>query len=310
MLKKCADFIEIKKSNYGHTKYAIVVPTFMRCETLKNTLKSAFAQRYKGDYKVVVVDNNPNREDETELYLKKITDARLSYYKNSINVGMVNNWNQCILAADCDWVLIVHDDDLLTDDCLENVDETISAYPKVDAVLPNFIQKDNPYSQKKNDVNAKKKAKTLRHIFRCFIKKDKPITANLFCDNIYGPPTCGLALKAKEVIEFGGYSDRCIAADWDFMSHFSRTHKIVKCSKQTGVYLWGVNASLKESTMEQMRKDRIAIIKDIVEYSSISKFYYNLLNKDFEKKFAAKTIEHVEYSFLYRIIERFYSLRV
>ena len=309
MLEKFADLIEIKKADIGHTKFSIAIPTFKRTETLVKTINIALSQTYDGEYKIVIVDNNPNRDDKTELFMHGVTDFRVSYYKNSENVGMVNNWNQCILASASEWVVLVHDDDLLTDNCLKSIDETISAQPYLDVVLPNFIQMHNPYVKESTSVSN-----TGENFIKSWIKrlliKNYPISANLFCDNIYGPPTCGLALRRDAVIEFGGFPDRCIAADWDFMSKFSINHRIAKCKELTGYYIWAVNASMKESTMEQIRKDRIAIIKDIVDYSMLNKFYYKLLKNDFKKKFNSKTTDVVDYSFLYRMIRKYYSMRI
>lgn len=309
MLEKFSEFIEIKKSNIGHTKYSVVIPTFNRIETLKNTINSAIKQNGINDYRIIVVDNNPERNDDTELFLNTINDYRLSYYKNSTNVGMVNNWNQCILVADSDWIVFVHDDDILTKDCLKNIDETLSCHPDVDAVLPNFIQINNPFFKDKYN-NTKTKYCCIKSFIKSFFRINMPIAANLFLDNIYGPPTCGLALRRESVVSFGGYSCRCIAADWDFMMHFSRKHKIIKCKKQTGLYLWAVNASLKDSTLERIRNDRICIIKDIVENSFICRLYYKLLQNDFEKKFKSKTTDYVDYSYLYKFIRKYYSLKV
>lgn len=308
MLEKFSEYTEIRKSKIGHTKYCIVIPTYKRIESLKETLKSAMSQKGIINYGITVVDNNPERNDDTELYLSCISDFRLSYYKNCSNVGMVNNWNQCILAAECDWVVFVHDDDVLNENCLTNIDETIKKNSTADAILPNFIQVNNPFF-KENSNYLKTKSGYFKNLIKHYCR-NMPITANLFLDNIYGPPTCGLALKREAVLKFGGYPSRCIAADWDFMMHFSMEHNVIKCEKQTGVYLWSVNESLKDSTMEQIRKDRITIIQDIVEKSLISKFYFNLLRRDFEKKFNAKTTDYVDYSILYKIIRKYYSMRI
>lgn len=309
MLEKKAQLIEIKRCNKRATKFSIVIPTYKRSKTLKNTINSALSQDFADEYMITVVDNNPERNDETELFMGEITDSRVSYYKNETNVGMVNNWNQCIIAANSEWVVLVHDDDLLSKNCLKNIEDTIVVNPTADAILPNFSQKDNPYYKEITSDKSKKENK-IKSIMHAICRNDYPIAANLFCDNIYGPPTCGLTLRKKAVIDFGGYSDRCIAADWDFMSNFSRTHKIVKSLKPTGTYLWSVNASMKESTMEQIRKDRILILKDIIRCSFVSRLYYIFLRKDFEKKFNSKTIDKVDYSNLYKLIKRYYQLRV
>lgn len=309
MLEKSADLIEIKKSKFACTKYSIVIPTYKRTSTLANTINSALCQKYCGDYTIIVVDNSPERKDDTELFMEQITDPRIAYFKNEINVGMINNWNQCILASNSEWVVIVHDDDLLDENCLINVDNTIANNPGIDAVLPNFDQKNNPYIKESNNFRIKND-NVFKRIARRLIRKDIPITANLFCDNIYGPPTCGLALRKKAVCEFGGFPDRCIAADWDFMMQFSKNHKVLRCDNKTGTYLWAINASMNETTMEQMRKDRITIIKDIVKQSNTGRFYYWLLKRDFDKKFAARITDHVDYSIVYKCLEKYYRQRI
>ena len=80
MLEKFADLIEVKKADIGHTKFSIVIPTFKRTETLIKTINSALSQTYDGEYKIVIVDNNPNRDDKTELFMHGVTDFRVSYY--------------------------------------------------------------------------------------------------------------------------------------------------------------------------------------------------------------------------------------
>ncbi len=308
MIERKADLIRIKKSVIERPKFTIVVPTYKRPETLQHTMKSVLSQDYQEVYSVIVVDNNPDRGDDTELFMEGIKDPRVSYYKNSINVGMINNWNQCIVVAESEWIVFVHDDDLLTEDCLSCIDEIVSTHPNIDAVLPNFVQIGNPYA--KDADNRAKKGNPFKKMIRFAFPRNLPLAANLFCDNIYGPPTCGLTLKKSSVMEFGGYSDRFIAADWDLMSRFSRNHKIVKCKKQTGTYLWAVNASLNESTMEQIRKDRIAVLKEIMKHSRLCSMFYKMLRKDFDKKFASKTSDVVKYSVLYRVIRKYYSLRI
>ena len=103
--------------------FTIAIPTFKRATLLKEAVESALNQSYAGAYDVIVVDNNPDRGDDTELMMKAYHDnARVGYYKNSVNLGMTGNWNKLYELARGEYVMMLHDDDLLYDSSIEIVD--------------------------------------------------------------------------------------------------------------------------------------------------------------------------------------------
>lgn len=94
---------------------SIVIPTYRRVKTLKYAIDSALKQDYEKSYEVVVLDNNPERNDETEQFVMthyKDVDC-LAYYKNEENMGMTGNWNRMYEVAKAEWVSMLHDDDIL-----------------------------------------------------------------------------------------------------------------------------------------------------------------------------------------------------
>ena len=74
----------------------IAIPTFKRPDLLKIALDSALNQINFDDYCVIVVDNNPIRNCETEKLIESYENHNFIYVKNKINIGMCNNWNRCI----------------------------------------------------------------------------------------------------------------------------------------------------------------------------------------------------------------------
>lgn len=108
-----------KKSSrlvFGHNTHditiTIAIPTFKRKELLLKSVESALIQQ-GDDIEIIIVDNDPNSTNELEKELYALNDGRLSYYKNSQNYGMTENWNRCIELSRGAYITILSDDDCL-----------------------------------------------------------------------------------------------------------------------------------------------------------------------------------------------------
>ena len=92
----------------------IAIPTYNRADTyLSQSLNSALEQTYE-NIEVVVSDNCST--DATPSLVRAHSDPRLSYFRQSENIGPVNNFNFCLQRATGDYFLLLHDDDLLDRD--------------------------------------------------------------------------------------------------------------------------------------------------------------------------------------------------
>jgi glycosyltransferase involved in cell wall biosynthesis len=94
----------------------IAIPTYNRADkTLADTLRSALAQTYPNT-EVLVSDNCST--DNTEAVVRAI-DPRVRYVRQPENLGLNGNLNQCAALANGDYVLVLHDDDLIDPDFVE-----------------------------------------------------------------------------------------------------------------------------------------------------------------------------------------------
>lgn len=80
--------------NVTAPRFSIVVPTYKRLETLKDTVTSALTQKTEVPFDVIVVEDNPEPDSPICRYLTSLDDDRLSYYRNEKNLGLVDNFNR------------------------------------------------------------------------------------------------------------------------------------------------------------------------------------------------------------------------
>ncbi|MEZ7821095.1 MAG: glycosyltransferase family A protein, partial [Patescibacteria group bacterium] len=120
-------------------KITIGIPTYKRTDLLKEAIESAINQIGYKDYDIIVVDNNPLRGCETEKMMLNYRGQRISYYKNVENIQMAGNWNRLYTLAKGEYVVMLHDDDMLHNDYLLNISNFISKYNnKFDAIYPAY----------------------------------------------------------------------------------------------------------------------------------------------------------------------------
>jgi glycosyltransferase involved in cell wall biosynthesis len=105
---------KILECQFEKPKYSIVIPTFKRSDMLKKAVDAALRQKNIFTYEVLVMDNNPERDDATEALMMEYKDnPKVSYYKNYKNLGSTGNWNKMFKMAKGDYIITCHDDDLL-----------------------------------------------------------------------------------------------------------------------------------------------------------------------------------------------------
>ncbi|MEI8250931.1 MAG: glycosyltransferase family 2 protein [Synechococcus sp. ELA057] len=97
----------------------IAIPTYRRHYLLRRALQSAITQVTNAELEIIVVENPSAsaaqpRLSETEHYCTQFKNAKLRYFRNEENFGMVGNWNRCLELARGKWITILHDDDWLS----------------------------------------------------------------------------------------------------------------------------------------------------------------------------------------------------
>ena len=96
------------------TLVTIAIPTYNRSDGyLRETLGSALAQDYS-PLEIIVLDNAST--DGTTAYVASAADERVRYIRNDTNVGVNDNFNNCLRHARGDYFLLLHDDDHIDPD--------------------------------------------------------------------------------------------------------------------------------------------------------------------------------------------------
>jgi glycosyltransferase involved in cell wall biosynthesis len=305
--------IPIIKATLGFVpKVTIAIPTYKRPELLKETIDSALNQRDFENYEIVVVDNDPELNCSTHKMMDLYQSKNISYYKNSENIGMVGNWNRCFEIAKTEYVVLLHDDDLVDSNFLNKCWPIIESQRNV-GILKSLFK-----TEISDNNKTIKKAKTLRmfdfeNFFGAFL----------------GAPT-GCFFKVEYVKKLGGFNDALFPTfDFCFIVLFSKYYKVLQYNNELISYGVGDNESMKIDTIKrffhndtffqsQLMKQYFVpafIIKSVltIRFLDLIKMYQNIYNKNFSLDMKELNLKN-EYHFLdylnYRILLMyFFTLR-
>lgn len=231
---------------YGDEKFiyncevSVVIPTFKRSKLVKEAIDSAINQIGFEDYCILVIDNDPTRGCETERLLSSYQNPNILYFKNEKNIGMFGNQNRCFELAMSEWVVLLHDDDLLLPTFLVDCMSIIHQNSKIDGLQPKrFIWKD---------------------------LDDKLVLPPCFHDDyrlrrIYdisncvafqaGTPSGGL-FRREKIILLGGYNPQFHpTSDFCFSVNFARECGLFLFNKTLSVYRILDNESINVDTLSK-----------------------------------------------------------
>lgn len=217
----------------------IGIPTYKRASTLKESIDSAITQCCNFNYDIIVVDNNPERNDETEILMKDYaSNLHISYYKNTQNLGMGGNWNRIAELSKTTWVVFLHDDDLLAPSFLADMIKVATQY-QADVVNSAFKLWYEKKGNKPELVFKKKAYQIIR----------STLEANFFT-NRAGMPT-GILCKREVYIKEGGVKDDYYPSiDWIYSSRLSSKYRFLLYEKELTIYRYSLNAMRKKETLE------------------------------------------------------------
>lgn len=105
----------------------VCIPTYNRAELLREAIQSVLAQTYL-DWELLVSDNAST--DHTAEVVAAFKDARIHYYRQPENIGMMPNFRSAIEKVSTEWVALLPDDDQFLPEHLEVALAALSAYPQ------------------------------------------------------------------------------------------------------------------------------------------------------------------------------------
>lgn len=235
----------------------ILIPTFNRDFLLKETILSALNQIDFTDFEIIVVDNNPDRNCNTEKIINEINNTKVIYYKNTRNIGMFGNWNRGFELSRSKWTILLHDDDIISQFYLSTCSPLLSM---------NNISLIKPNLEKFSDIKDLSFTKTNSFQLSRYYFFDFLIGCKI------GAPTC-ILYKTIDLIEMGGFNQDYFPCS-DFLSSaiISKTKKIYKIDCTLGGYRISENESLNDNSIYLYHHNRILISSSIMNYYRFPKF--------------------------------------
>ena len=263
--------IPIKIAVLKEVKFTIAIPTYKRTSLLNEAIDSCLKQKTNIPFNILIVDNDPQRNCETEKLICTYTNKNISYYKNTQNIGIVGNWNKLFELAQTDFVVMLHDDDKLEEDYIEKIDKVLKHYQeRIDAI---YIE--TRFFSSASILKPRKEVTTLKTLLLC---SDDFQFYNVGC-------VAGACFNRESVIKLNGfneYFDPCF--DYELHLRLSQAGKVVKVLKYPlSLYRVLENYSMKWSTITSLNiKDREIQDSIIKKHSFLYKKLFCIYQKNRE----------------------------
>jgi glycosyltransferase involved in cell wall biosynthesis len=224
---------------------SIVIPTY-KCKpsVLKETLDSALGQAEFHNYEIILIDNNPEINCSTQQLIESYNNKKIIYYKNNENIGMFGNWNRGAKLSDSEWVVFLHDDDIMSPYFL------VSCFTFLKDQSIGILK---PLNTKFSDSNKVKfeKPRNLK------IERLRLIDFIWGCE--IGAPT-NIIYNKNALFEIGGFNnDFFPSADYVVAINFVKKYSVYRVPFELGGYRVGENESLNPNTMKMFYQIRFQI---------------------------------------------------
>ncbi|MBR4703111.1 MAG: glycosyltransferase family 2 protein [Oscillospiraceae bacterium] len=226
--------------------FSVVIPTYRRKELLREAVESVLAQNpVDFPWELIVVDNTPldgQGWTPAQEAIRELGSPPVLYYHNRENIGSGYNWNRGAELARGEWIVFLHDDDLLLPDALGNLGRQIRAYRGkkplgyVYARRAEFTGKDRPETA----LGTRRYPRERLTRFGVLISG---------CTGA-GAPTCGTAILKEAYLKTGGVNYAFgPSADEVICYQIMRQYAVVLSRQVLGGYRWGENESLRKDTL-------------------------------------------------------------
>lgn len=254
--------ILIKGTEDTRKRVSICIPTYNRVDTLKETIESCLNQVNYDDFLIIISDNNPTRNDETELYVQSLNASNILYYKHEQNIGMYGNLNRLYELSKSDYTVCVHDDDILMPHFLDICFNVIDNNDSIEFLYPDKIAW-NPDSENLPIEMIPEKALLYKMTYWDFIAANP-------C-----PPT-GMLIKTSVMKKLGGYDyDTYPSNDYYFNVKSLYHGDIYRLSCGLLAYRMGANTTVKRDTILGFMRVDPPLTRWILKDHPIMKCFYS-----------------------------------
>lgn len=244
----------------------VFVPTYKRLDLLKDAVNSILKQWMVDFYwDLLIVDNEPydGEPNETEIWLRELDCSRITYYRNEKNMKPGDNFNRGILLAQGEWVMMLHDDDILITNSLQNMGRNIRYLQSVVKKPLGAISAS--YHMLVFDKEHPKKTETEMLGVNQYFEGQKTnyglikLTHNhiLMSDHIGGDvPSNGTTYNRNAVLNVGGFNENLgICCDLILFYQLENKYSVYSTAVPYGFYRWGENAMANPDSTYKVIRD-------------------------------------------------------
>lgn len=223
----------------------IGIPVYKNVDTLNTALKSIATQKNKEvDCKVIISEDFSTDEIHQQIVqlLEKWTNLEIEYHFNLPALGMSGNWNHCIQLASTGYVALLHDDDFLYSNYLDEVAKVMKSKLRFDVL---FWDNDEWADGKKVRRDYHGIKRVYDNLKKGKIKKYK--SGDYFFGGLEGKtlPTCGTLYKRDGFEEYEqkyGYS-----VDEIYAEKLCKRKKIYFYNKSVAVHTYRTETNLSST---------------------------------------------------------------
>jgi len=224
----------------SNPKVSVCIPTYNRVDHVVKAIESVLEQTYE-NYELLIVDNCSTDATE-EVVSRYLSDSRVKFHKNSTNIGMVGNWNKCLMLAKGDYIKYVFSDDVIHPTCLQKMVDAMESYPEVNLVA---VRHDR--------ATSNKALKLFDRLFQLRVGKwngEKLIQRLLLTHNVIG--SCSAVMMRSNKLSDIGVFEPIVMLDWDMYMRFAMMgsfYQIDECLYCIGMENDSLSDSISNSSL-------------------------------------------------------------
>lgn len=236
-------------------KVSICIPTHNGKDYIRETMISVLSQTYK-ELEIIICDDCST--DNTLDIIKSFKDDRIKIIKNEKNLGMVNNWNNCLKYVTGQYIQFVFQDDIIEKDNIKRKVESLNKHK--DAVMAfsaTYV------------IDSSGKIKYKRNPIKMNCVEDGKINfrRNFRYKNLFGEPS-NVMYRKNVCDKIGLFNNKLIyTPDWEYSLRASKEGKYVYINEN----LMKFRVSKTSMTKELMKKFKTLIDDDNLFIESASK---------------------------------------
>lgn len=202
-------------------KVTIMIPTYNQAAYLQQAIESALSQNYP-NLEIIVGDDAST--DATNSIVSKISDPRLTYVRNAINLGRTGNYRNLLFNyASGDFVVNLDGDDYYIDpDFISDAVKLIYRYDNVIMVVARALTKEGDKEQ--SSCMASNEIATGREILQR-LPNSKYLVMHL-----------AVIYSRKHAIDIGFYRSPALSSDWESIYRLALRGNTCYLNKKVGVW--------------------------------------------------------------------------